>query len=273
MILLMVLLQQFKKPHHQLVFTMFCATWGIFFFGLVTGDNSFTIDPTFCTIFGFFFQICWNGNVVGVLSISVNLYRTIVLLKPLESRDLKYFHFFTWTYVMLLSSLPLTTKSYGWAGFYCWIDSSYHGNFWRMMTLYWPMIGYDLAMLSIYILVIISTCRTRSIRWNGKGSFDEASDRSAVAGSYIKYMVLYPLVFFICSTPGLVNRYVGAYRGEAIFWLYIMQAATSGLMGFAYSIIFGSIVWRHWRVALLRIRLLPTSCRERFCPQSVEFIH
>src|SRR3989338_8443189 len=94
-IICMLVLQQYQKPHQQVVFTMFCATFGIFFFGIITGDQSFWIEhPVFCIFAGFFFQLCWVANIVGVLSISVNLYRSIILLKPMELSSLKYFHFF-----------------------------------------------------------------------------------------------------------------------------------------------------------------------------------
>ena len=302
----MALLRQFKRPHHHLVFVMFCATFGIFFFGVLTGDQQYSkIDSAFCTASGFIFQVCWNANIVGVLSISVNLFRSIVLLSPMDPNSPFIFHYFLWTFCLLTAFLPMITHSYGWAGFYCWIDSSSTGSLWRMITLYWPMIGYDLAMLFIYGTVLYTICSQRSLlpsfsssssssstaaeedppsfsrkfsnRFSQMSFAGRASDAGiptdrVIGASYIKFMIFYPLIFFICTTPGLVNRYYSAYTGVQSFGLFMAQAISVGLMGLAYSLVFGWVVFRHWREILLRLRMLPILCREKFCPERVMFI-
>ena len=272
-ILCMVILQQYKKPHQQLVFTMFCFTFGIYFFGVIAGDEGISVtQTTFCTVAGFLFQLCWNANIVGVLAISVNLYRSIVSLKPMKSSSLPLFHFFIWTYSFFLSSLPLTTNSYGWAGLYCWLDSSRDGMYWRMITLYWPMIAYDAIMLLIYGMVLFRVVQQRTLLVDSPRTSADARDKPLIAGSYIKFMVLYPLVFFLFSTPALVNRYYAAYTGLVNYQLYVAQSVTVGLMGLAYSLVFGWVVLKHWREILIRIRLLSILLKERCCPQSFEII-
>ena len=270
-ILSMIVTRQFQKPHQQLIFTMFCATFGVYFFAILAGDRSIsTSHPAFCTAAGFMLQLCWNANIVGVLSISVNLYRTIVSLKPMKHDSLPIFHFFIWTYSFFLSSLPLCTGSYGWVGAYCWIDSSPDGNFWRMVTLYWPMIGYDLLMVTIYTMIIYSVVRQRSIQATISGlSSTHSAPKPLIATGYIQFMLLYPLVFFVFSTPALVNRYYSTYTGIANFSLAVTQSVSIGLMGLAYSLVFGWKALKHWREILIRVRLLPTVVIQRCCPQLI----
>ena len=46
-----------------------------------------------------------------------------------------YYHVYVWGTTLALVLLPTITKSYGFAGFNCWIKSDEVGQFWRFMQV------------------------------------------------------------------------------------------------------------------------------------------
>ena len=146
-----------------------------------------------------------------IVSISINLYRMIVLLVRNTYSELKIHHWFVWSASLFLSFLPMTTGSYGPAGQWCWISAATKfGVVWRYTTLYGPLIFFFTLIIVIYIFIGRALYRDR-LTTNPTG-------RQSSKKKVIFKLILYPVVMIICYTPALINRWDQLAHGLQINW-------------------------------------------------------
>lgn len=256
----MLILQQYKQRHHQLVFTLFLSAFGTFLVSFLSRDTANEYSA-FCKTTGFFFQLFWNANILWVLAISTNLYRSVVLLEKLTGHGTRSYHWLIWSWCFLCAFAPLTTHSYGWSGVYCWLKTDDVGIIWRMATIYYPMIVYVLYIVVLYALMIRAVLRLRSLQFaEGRppsGLAGDGTPRSLVAKSFVKYMVLYPVFFLLSYSCAIVNRYYTAVHGHTTYPLLMAHSIGVGLMGVFYSVTFGLLSLRRYRDIWARLQTYP----------------
>src|SRR3989338_3371068 len=135
---MMIYLKQYSKPHHKLVLILFLTLLPDAFQATVI-VASWTTNHVFCTFSGIIDQFSFVGGCAWFVTITINLYRMLVLLHRFTSDDFPMMHWIVWSYTLMMCFLPLITNSYVPIGSWCWISgSTTPGKVMRFTTFYGP---------------------------------------------------------------------------------------------------------------------------------------
>ncbi|CAM9278597.1 unnamed protein product [Discosporangium mesarthrocarpum] len=166
-----------------------------------------------------------------------------------QARLMCTFHVAVWGLSTLGMVLPLTTKSYGSTGAWCWITASGKpefdvGTFWRYAVLYvpvWVVISYNIMLYAR----IARMLRRFSVSIAGEG--ESKSDSIGPSGEqqrrmykFGKRLLWYPAVLIGCWAFATIQRIQNAVDPtNPVFWLLLIQTSTVGLQGFFNALVYG----------------------------------
>lgn len=180
-----------------------------------------------------FFQL---SGILWTAVIARFMYKMIVLRSsPQEAFSLWQSCAFVYTISLTAALLPLTTKSYGSSGAWCWIEEESRGLdivllqsagiWWRMFCFYFPLwitVGHN-----GYVYHQIAERLKNISSASGEGS----SLRSDMEG-LVRKLKFYPLILAFCYIPATLLRVYHFITGANIYSFVILAGITQNLIGF-----------------------------------------
>lgn len=182
-------------------------------------------------------SVLWATVIATTLSLAIR-HREGIEPKVWRRRIYAY----AWVLPFIIALLPLTTRSYGSAGAWCWIRARprYQSHAWRFSIFYAPV---WLAMLyNGYVYAQSAAVLRRLTTIAG----DQAS---AKLEQTIKRLIRYPFILLACWTFPTINRLQQIF-GEPIFALYVVTVVTRSSLGLLNALAFGftQAVKNEWHV-------------------------
>ena len=226
---IMIYLKQYSKPHHKLVLILFLTLLPDAFQATVI-VASWTTNHVFCTFSGIIDQFSFVGGCAWFVTITINLYRMLVLLHRFTSDDFPMMHWIVWSYTLMMCFLPLITNSYVPIGSWCWISgSTTPGKVMRFTTFYGPLLVQIILVFILCIIIGISLWRKR---------LRSSITRRAKQMSY--FLFLYPMAFMICWLPPIINRYYILSTSNQIFGLNVAHVLGVRLLPAVCVVLYGA---------------------------------
>jgi len=208
-------------------------------FGIDRQQDSYRTTPL-CYVQGMLIQICQTSSYLWTTIIAFNLFMVVVKHKPMRSYEL-YYHVTIWIMVIVVTSLPLTTKSYGLGdqNYWCWIkNNNLMGNVWRFVTFYFPLY-FCIALVIIMYMVIFRAIRKTFKSMPLKGGTNYSEKEKQRVKLILGRLKLYPIVFVILWIFPIINRIHNWVSHDEVFILFLMHVLTAPLAGFVNSIVYG----------------------------------
>jgi len=137
-------------------------------------------------------------------------------------------HMVIWPSALIISILPFTTKSYGPAGGWCWIENEdTTDKVWRIAAFYGQLVLVFGYLVYVYVRLYLFL----------------ASDARPTleAKALLSKVIYFPLVLFVTYFFGVFRRVFEICGGETPFWLAFVHIGLSALLGFGNALVYGVI--------------------------------
>ncbi len=173
------------------------------------------------------------ASVMWTTMITVTLYLGVVKQKKnLQHLELR-FHIICWLFPLVVTLLPLWTKSFGKTDIYwCWIPINETIDYvWRVVCLYLPL------WLSIVFNFVAHVKVVKII--NTHIAF--ASEEKEFRVELTRRLKLYPVVLFISYFPFTLLRLLSLFK-ISNFYFDLIAVAIYSLLGLLNAIVYGSNV-------------------------------
>ena len=195
----------YRLASYPVIGSLLLSVFEVFQFHFLSYDDS---KYTLCVIIGYLDQVaalinlCFGGWVTFHLFYFVLFYKNLKKLEPL----------YIITSVLLpivISAIPLVTKSYGPNGQWCWIQSRRLGCEYltgfveKYVTFYGPLFLL-LVLESIAMVIMLVTVYYRSCQKGDHSGF--GCDQNKTVFKHLLPLVAYPIIFCVFSMPPLINQ-------------------------------------------------------------------
>ena len=177
-----------------------------------------------CVTVAFFYQIAlWMKASFGGC-ITFHLFCFAVLLKNMSRLEPLYV-VTSILFSVVVSSVPLITKSYGPTGEWCWIEGKqcgdvYKTGFIEQIAVWFGPAFLMLVLQSIAMLTMIITVYYRAHQKSDRITFGR--ERNKKAFKQLLPLVAYPILFCVLIVPAMVNRVYGFASITHSFFLLIV---------------------------------------------------
>ena len=172
--------------------------------------NSITIGTSTCWAQGWFVSTGDLGSGLFTLAIALHAFADIVFDYRLQPRTFGIVIAGLWIFNYLLPVIGIAmapTDFYARAGAWCWINTKYTNE--RLYLHYFWVIICEFGTIIIYVLIfVILQKRLRS-------SFYANSDTALRARSAARIIIVYPIVYVVCTLP-LVKARLTAMAGHSV---------------------------------------------------------
>jgi len=182
-----------------------------------------------CYFQGFLLQFSQIAIFGWITVIAVNLYFVVVQSRNTAPYEV-YYHASVWVVAILFTLIPLADSVYGPAGVWCWMKREFQGYRWGVF--YVPLFIMMVVVVVLYALI------QRAV----KSRFEEAGvspSQAASAEGLMLRLRIYPIVFVACYIFPTINRIYDVTAPTDSFGLYLIAAATAGLLGFINAVVYG----------------------------------
>ena len=191
---------------------------GLFSIGIVlrvafSGDVVNTTIRGFCAFAGFAGQVAAWMVINTTTAITIYVFLGIVCNKLTEKYEILYI-LFIFVLPLVFNWIPFINNIYGHAVPLCWIRNVDVNSCERLvfgqalqLTLFYVPLYIILALWFLLYLAILCKLRGNSKRWKGIAN-DVDDHRNKMLKSETLYLLVYPIIDFILSTPLLIARMV-----------------------------------------------------------------
>lgn len=198
----------------QLILSLFCC----FIIHSLNRLIRYSLQPLplwDCYIFGPINQLTRCVIFAYELTISLFLYRIVVLNDTDTLQLLPVTHWLLWSWSALLTALPATTSDY-WPPD-CYLNSATEtGRVWMLVTILIPLIIYMLVILILLSIVSYTLLSKQEERL-------ETRRRS------VMMLMRIPVIFIVCWIPYMIYRFQVLVQDDNDFALEIAGAVGTGL--------------------------------------------
>eukprot|EP01130_Rhizamoeba_saxonica_P009668 TRINITY_DN3941_c0_g1_i2.p1 TRINITY_DN3941_c0_g1~~TRINITY_DN3941_c0_g1_i2.p1 ORF type:complete len:243 (-),score=32.25 TRINITY_DN3941_c0_g1_i2:590-1318(-) len=187
----------------------------------------------FCIAQGLFLQYFQIATFCWITIIAFDLWMIVVRKRTRTSFLEKFYHIGAWVTALLFALFPLVTSSYGLSGIWCWIvNTDTASSVWRFLVFYIPLYLMILVVIVLYVMIIYNV-----IKYFKKSDTDDKSKKRV--RRQLNRLKLYPIIFLLLYIFPIINRiYDWSSDGDQSFFLFLMQALTAPLLGFANGIVY-----------------------------------
>jgi len=189
-IVMMLIKREWRTSHHHLVLVLFVTLFFRWSFDIVL---QFTTLPAWCWLVSFVVRGLKLAACFWEVSISINIFRMVVVLKRNTQKDLKYYHWLNWSAMLFFSSLPMTTGDLARPPV-CWILTHRTGIIWHVIT-YDMTIGFSIGMIVVLYILVLRELFQQRLRSANESSWQQKG---------VRFSILYPVIFAICWIPTVV---------------------------------------------------------------------
>ena len=179
-----------------------------------SGDVVNTTIRGFCAFAGFAGQVTAWMVINTTTAITIYVFLGIVCNKLTEKYEILYI-LFIFVLPLVFNWIPFINNIYGHAGLWCWIRSVDVNSCERLvfgqalqLGLYYVPVYIILVLWFLLYIIIFCKLRGKSKRWKGIAN-DMDEHRYKILKSETFYLLVYPIIDFILSTPLLIARILG----------------------------------------------------------------
>lgn len=184
--------------------------------------NKIEVNTTTCWANGWFVSVGDLASGVFILSIALHTFFAVVKGRTVSDRVFYSSLAFAWTFVYLMAIITVAHKKniYVRAGAWCWIDRRFESQrlwlhyVWIFLAMFGVIVIYATIYLSINSQLTMSSSDTSERR------AELVSTKRAA-----KYMIIYPLIYVICTLP-LAGGRMAAMTGIAVPYWFFCVAGT-----------------------------------------------
>lgn len=194
-------------------------------FGLITvyvARNKIEVDSTTCWANGWFVSTGDLASGIFILSIALHTFFAVVKGRTIGDRTFYFSLAIAWAFVYLMAIITVSHKEnvYVRAGAWCWIDRRFESQrlwlhyIWIFLAMFGVIVIYGLIYFSIKSQLIAS-------------SSDSSERRAEIASTKraAKYMIIYPVIYVVCTLP-LAGGRMAAMTGKVVpYWYYCLAGA------------------------------------------------
>ncbi|KIX95417.1 uncharacterized protein Z520_08934 [Fonsecaea multimorphosa CBS 102226] len=204
-------------------------------------QNKIQVGTTTCWANGWFVSTGDLASGVFILAIALHTYYAVVKGKRVTN---KVFYggivcLWIFVYLMAIIGVGISSKIYVRAGAWCWIDKRYDKErlwlhyFWIFICMFGTVVTYILIFAFIK-----AKSRSRSNANFPNDGTDPASTQRAA-----KYMIIYPVVYVVCTLP-LAGGRMAAMTGVSVpYWWFCLAGAAISSCGWLDALLYA--VTRH----------------------------
>lgn len=197
-----------------------------FGFLLPTHPYSLCLAQSLLTSYGSLSGVIWTAII------AFSLYCVVILEMGDMSKYQGFMILIGYVLPFFIILLPLTTKSYGYAGGWCWLKADEFQLIWRIGSFYAIVILVMAFNIWSYYQIITEIRYEISLLAE---SSHEISNKQMLFSRFS----LYPLVLVACYAPLLGKRIYEIANNNEIFWLTIFCAVTTSIIGLLNAIVYG----------------------------------
>ncbi|KIW31510.1 uncharacterized protein PV07_03155 [Cladophialophora immunda] len=205
-------------------------------------QDKIQVGTTTCWANGWFVSTGDLASGVFILAIALHTYYAVVKGRRVGN---KLFYggiicLWIFVYLMAIVGVGINPRIYVRAGAWCWIDKRYDKErlwlhyFWIFMCMFGTVVTYILIFAFI-------TAKSRS-RSNPNFPNDDGTDPAATKRA-AKYMIIYPVVYVVCTLP-LAGGRMAAMTGISVpYWWFCLAGAAISSCGWLDVVLYA--VTRH----------------------------
>lgn len=184
--------------------------------------NKIEVGTTTCWANGWFVSVGDLASSIFILAIALHTFFAIVKGRIIRDRTFYFGLAFAWAFVYLMAIITVIHKEniYVRAGAWCWIDRRFESQrlwlhyIWIFIAMFGVIVIYAIVYLSINSQLTASASDTSERR------ADVANTKRAA-----KYMIIYPVVYVVCTLP-LAGGRMAAMTGVAVpYWWFCLAGA------------------------------------------------
>eukprot|EP00271_Cylindrocystis_brebissonii_P006505 TRINITY_DN19282_c0_g1_i1.p1 TRINITY_DN19282_c0_g1~~TRINITY_DN19282_c0_g1_i1.p1 ORF type:complete len:328 (-),score=66.66 TRINITY_DN19282_c0_g1_i1:751-1734(-) len=227
-----------RKFSFKLVFYLSLADMLCSLFNIL-GDPG---EGILCYVQGYATQFFWVASFLWTTTIAFTLHRTVVQHKTDVDKLGKWFHLYAWGTSLVMTIIPSVAQDFGPAGAWCWVQNeTLAGKVLRFVTFYVPLWAAILFNGAVYFQVIRMLSNASRMAANINETQRTSNNPSTTkVSSAINRWGYYPLILIGSWAFGTINRIHNFVQPHhPVFILYVLQIATSALMGLFNSIAYG----------------------------------
>ncbi|KAK5937343.1 hypothetical protein PMZ80_010350 [Knufia obscura] len=181
--------------------------------------NKIEVDTSTCWANGWFVSVGDLASGVFIFSIALHTFFAVVKGRTMSDKAFYLWLSGCWAfvYVMAVITVSLHSTVYVRAGAWCWVDQRFENE--RLWLHYiWIFIGM-FGTVIIYALIYLSI--------NSRLTSSSSEDRAQIAATKCaaKWMIIYPIVYIVCTLPLAGGRMAAMTGVQVPYWYYCLAGA------------------------------------------------